>query len=411
MPYNSNKTINELILVDALTLDLANDEVPVWQTSAPVGDRTKRVKLSSLLARTVSLLSNVPWTAIDKTGAVASDIGAATASHIHSNATTSTAGFLSAADKTKLDGLGGVATTSVTGLMSAADKTKLDGIAAGATANSSDALLRDRTTHTGSQAISTVTGLQAALDGKQAYSARLNTISTQANPTSPKNFQLNADGTITLIDPPTVGARPKVEIATSMTISASDVGKHLYYQGTTPITITVPTGLTQFGELEVAQLGTGTVTLSSGSGMLLNGVAANITLNRFTALVVVIYASANAAVYGGNLDTKLDKAAFQQVTASRTLALSDSGFYLSCDSTSAITITVPNDSSVNFPIGSSVEIAQENTGSVTVSGATGVNIRRYNSANTTGHLLAGRYAATVLEKVAANEWRAFGGFA
>lgn len=47
-------------------------------------------------------------------------------------------------------------------------KTKLDGIAAGATANSTDAQLRDRTTHTGAQAISTVTGLQTALDGKAA---------------------------------------------------------------------------------------------------------------------------------------------------------------------------------------------------------------------------------------------------
>lgn len=39
---------------------------------------------------------------------------------------------------------------------------------AGYTANSTDAALRDRSTHTGAQAISTVTGLQSALDGKQA---------------------------------------------------------------------------------------------------------------------------------------------------------------------------------------------------------------------------------------------------
>lgn len=45
-------------------------------------------------------------------------------------------------------------------------KTKLDGIATGATANATDAQLRDRATHTGTQAISTVTGLQTALDGK-----------------------------------------------------------------------------------------------------------------------------------------------------------------------------------------------------------------------------------------------------
>ncbi|MCY1427101.1 hypothetical protein D9M71_429320 [compost metagenome] len=47
---------------------------------------------------------------------------------------------------------------------SSAEKAKLAGIAEGATANSTDATLLDRGNHTGTQAISTVTGLQAALD-------------------------------------------------------------------------------------------------------------------------------------------------------------------------------------------------------------------------------------------------------
>lgn len=49
-------------------------------------------------------------------------------------------------------------------------KTKLDGIATGATANATDAQLRDRATHTGTQAIATVDGLQTALDGKASSS-------------------------------------------------------------------------------------------------------------------------------------------------------------------------------------------------------------------------------------------------
>ena len=52
------------------------------------------------------------------------------------------------------------------GLISALDKAKLDGIVAGATANATDAALRDRTTHTGEQAIGTITGLVDALAGK-----------------------------------------------------------------------------------------------------------------------------------------------------------------------------------------------------------------------------------------------------
>lgn len=58
------------------------------------------------------------------------------------------------------------ATTSVDGFMSATDKTKLNGVATGATANAADATLLDRANHTGSQAISTITNLQTSLDAK-----------------------------------------------------------------------------------------------------------------------------------------------------------------------------------------------------------------------------------------------------
>ena len=47
-----------------------------------------------------------------------------------------------------------------------AEKNKLAGIASGATANATDAQLRDRAGHTGTQPISSVSGLQTALDGK-----------------------------------------------------------------------------------------------------------------------------------------------------------------------------------------------------------------------------------------------------
>jgi cell division septum initiation protein DivIVA len=55
------------------------------------------------------------------------------------------------------------ATQSVKGLMSSTDKTKLDGIATGATANSTDAQLRDRSTHTGTQPASTISNFTAAV--------------------------------------------------------------------------------------------------------------------------------------------------------------------------------------------------------------------------------------------------------
>lgn len=65
-------------------------------------------------------------------------------------------------------GSGGTAHANViaggaAGFMSGADKTKLDGIASGATANATDAQLRDRSTHTGTQTASTISDLTEAV--------------------------------------------------------------------------------------------------------------------------------------------------------------------------------------------------------------------------------------------------------
>lgn len=72
----------------------------------------------------------------------------------------------------------GNATASVAGFLSPSDKSKLDAIEAGATANASNAALRDRSTHTGTQNAGTITGLADVatsgdyddLTGKPSYS-------------------------------------------------------------------------------------------------------------------------------------------------------------------------------------------------------------------------------------------------
>jgi hypothetical protein len=103
--------------------------------------------------------------------------------HDHANKAVidaTTASFLTA-DESKLDGIESGATTDQTGAeiktlyeaegntnaFTDAEQTKLTGVAPGATVNSSDATLLNRVNHTGTQAISTVTGLQTAIDSKE----------------------------------------------------------------------------------------------------------------------------------------------------------------------------------------------------------------------------------------------------
>lgn len=78
------------------------------------------------------------------------------------------------------------ATTTEAGFMSASDKSKLNGVATGATANESDAYLLDRVNHTGTQAISTVSGLQNALDDKEyVLTAGTNVTIDRTDPLNP----------------------------------------------------------------------------------------------------------------------------------------------------------------------------------------------------------------------------------
>jgi hypothetical protein len=82
-----------------------------------------------------------------------------------------------------------------------AEKSKLSGIASGATANDTDANLKNRANHTGSQAISTITGLQDELDklrkGFVSSSAKslVNTTSAQAV----FDYDLNAESNTTYL--------------------------------------------------------------------------------------------------------------------------------------------------------------------------------------------------------------------
>lgn len=131
----------------------------------------------------------------------------------------------------------GVATTSVAGFMAAADKSKLDGVATGATANSSDATLLARANHTGEQAISTVTGLQAALD--KALFAPVVT-----------------------------------EAGTARTSLLSDAGSYLRFTSTSAKAYTVePQASVAWvadSEIHGRNAGTGDLTLTAGSGVTLN---------------------------------------------------------------------------------------------------------------------------------------------
>lgn len=92
-----------------------------------------------------------------------------------------------------------------------------------------------------------------------------------------------------------------------------------------------------------------------------------------------------------------------QTGTTYSLALTDAGELVTLSNTSAIVLTVRPNSAVAFPVGSRVDIAQINTGQVTVAGGTGVTVNA-----TPSLLLRARYSGGTLVQTVTDTWDLFG---
>jgi|SRR5580765_2742613 len=89
----------------------------------------------------------------------------------------------------------------------------------------------------------------------------------------------------------------------------------------------------------------------------------------------------------------------------RTLAASDLGKLIQFTSASAVTLTIPADATVNFPIGrTAIPFQQAGAGKITVVAAAGVTL---NAASGLVHSNA-QYSILQLIKMAANNWTLIG---
>jgi hypothetical protein len=97
----------------------------------------------------------------------------------------------------------------------------------------------------------------------------------------------------------------------------------------------------------------------------------------------------------------LNEVTFNTQTATYTLALSDSGKMVQMNVGSANILYVPTDASVNFPIGTSIDILQIGSGKTQIA-AVSSGTTTINSAN--GLYLRAQWSAATLIKRAANTW-------
>ncbi len=263
---------------------------------AKIPDKLRRV-LSNIQEGGSSPGGSVAWA--DVTGKPATFPPDA---HGHSDVVAAGAsGFMSGSDKSKLDGIApgaqvNVATdlaytastraltsstgTDVTlplvgadpGLMSAADKTKLDGVATGATANSSDASLRDRATHTGTQTASTISDFATAVAATAAVTANTAKVSNATH-----TGDVTGSTALTIANDAVTYAKMQNVSAASKLLGRGDSGSG------DPQEITLGTNLTMSGTtLNASGGGATNLTYTASTRVLASDTGTDATLPLFT---------------------------------------------------------------------------------------------------------------------------------
>jgi hypothetical protein len=129
-------------------------------------------------------------------------------------------------------------------------------------------------------------------------------------------------------------------------------------------------------------------------------------LNTLDELAAALGDDANfAATVTTSLGLKVDSVTpISQKTASYTLSsLTERDDLIEMGSGSALTLTIPTNAAVAYPIGTSIDILQTSTGQVTIAAAGGVTVNA-----TPGLKLRTQWSSATLFKRAENTWVAFG---
>ena len=125
------------------------------------------------------------------------------------------------------------------------------------------------------------------------------------------------------------------------------------------------------------------------------------------ALEATTVTPSSGVVFSDGTQTKegvVSRTPIVQKTDSYTLsALTERDSLIEISKASAVTLTIPADSALNFPIGTSLDILQTGAGQITIAGAGGVTVN-----STPGLKLRTQWSGATLFKRAANTWVVYG---
>lgn len=184
-----------------------------------------------------------------------------------------------------------------------------------------------------------------------------------------RGLRVNATATGLEFGSPSAVTLLNYQAGTSYTLTLADAGALVALDNAAPITLSVPADADELiptgSEIQLLQMGDGQVTVDAPSGV---DVLTNSSLSLHSRYAVARLRKLDADVWllEGRLAGLADVSINAQTGTTYTLALADAGGLVTFDNSSAITVEVPESSTVAFPVGTQILLAQINAGQVTV---------------------------------------------
>jgi hypothetical protein len=245
-----------------------------------------------------------------------------------------------------------------------------------------------------SHAISDVTGLQTAIDAKASLAGATFTGNVEVDGNLVVDGDFTVNGTNFSASATTITIEDNlVQLAHQNAANTVDLGLVVGYNDGAA----KHSGIVRDVSADTWKLFKGVTTEPTTTVDFTQGSLDNLSVNNITAAGVVFTDGTQA------LEGVPSRTVIIQRTASNTLSGVERDDLIEMASASAMTLTIPTDSTFNFPIGTSIDVLQTSTGQVTIAGAGGVTVNA-----TPGLKLRTQWSSATLFKRAANTWVVFG---
>jgi hypothetical protein len=245
-----------------------------------------------------------------------------------------------------------------------------------------------------SHAISDVTGLQTAIDAKAALAGANFTGNVEVDGNLVVDGDFTVNGTNFSASATTITIEDNlVQLAHQNAANTVDLGLVVGYNDGSA----KHAGIVRDVSDNTWKLFQGVTTEPTTTVNFAQGSLDNLAVNNITAAGVVFTDGTQT------LEGVPSRTVILQRTDSNTLSGVERDDLIEMASSSAMTLTIPADSTFNFPVGTSIDVLQTSTGQVTIAGAGGVTVNA-----TPGLKLRTQWSSATLFKRAANTWVVYG---